>query len=103
MSILNTVFSLPAVLPVGFVGPAVAVARPLFGVGALATFFMMFRPLIVGVFQAIKLVFSPRLSLEERRERQSLRRVAMLNKLARDFDQFEPSQAAELRMLASRD
>ncbi len=96
-------FAFPAVFPAGFVGPAVAVARPLFGVGALTTFFVMFRPLIVGVLQAAKLVFNPRLSLEERRGRQTLRRAAMLNKLARDFDQFEPNQAAELRLLASRD
>jgi hypothetical protein len=99
MSILNTVFAFPA----GFVAPAVAVARPLFGAGALMTFFMMFKPLITGVLQAVKLVFSPRLSLEERRQRQTLRRVSMLHRLAREFDHYEPSQAAELRMLASRD
>jgi len=102
MSFFISAFSLSA-LPAAFIGPAVAVARPMFGVGALMTVGMVFKPMLIGVVQATRLVFRPRLSLEERKSRQALRRVAMLNRMARDFDQFQPNQAAELRMLASRD
>ena len=77
-------------------------ARPLVGLGALATFFVMFKPMLLGVFQAIRLVFNPRLTLEERNSRRKLQGVLMLNRMARDIEQFEPSQAAELRQLASR-
>jgi hypothetical protein len=77
-------------------------ARPLFGLGALATFFVMFKPMLLGMFQAIRLVFSPRLTLEERNSRRTLQGVLMLNRMARDIEQFEPNQAAELRQLASR-
>ena len=85
-----------------FAGPAAMVARPLFGLGALATFFVMFRPLVMGVFQAIRLTIFPRLTLEERNSRRTLQGVLMLNRMARDIEQFEPNQAAELRQLASR-
>ncbi len=83
-------------------GSAAMYARPLFGLGALATFLMMFKPMVMGVFQAIRLVLSPRLTLEERNSRRKLQGVLMLNRMARDVEQFEPNQAAELRQLASR-
>ena len=79
-----------------------AVARPLFGAGALMTFFMMFKPMIVGVLQAIRLAFSPRQTLEERNGRRTLAGVLMLNRMARDLDQTDPNLAAELRLLAGR-
>lgn len=83
-------------------GSAVIYARPLFGLGALATMLMMFKPMIVGVLQAIRLVFRPRLTLEERNGRRTLQGVLMLNRMARDLESREPNQAAELRQLASR-
>ena len=81
---------------------AVMYARPLFGLGALAAFFMMFKPMLLGLLQAARLVFSPRLTLEERKSRRTLQGVLMLNRMARDIEQFEPNQAAELRQLAGR-
>ncbi len=83
-------------------GSAVVYARPLFGLGALATMLMMFKPMVVGVFQAIRLMFSPRLTLEERNSHRTLQGVLMLNRMARDLEGREPNQAAELRQLASR-
>lgn len=96
--------------PVQAAGPAVQtfarvamnVARPVFGVGALMTILMMFKPLVKGMFQAVRLVVSPRLSLEERNSRRTLHDVLMLNRMARELDQSQPNQAAELRWLASR-
>ena len=83
-------------------GSAAVYARPLFGLGALATMLMVFKPMVVGMFQAIRLVFSPRLSLEDRKSRRTLHDVLMLNRMARELDQTQPNQAAELRYLASR-
>lgn len=92
----------PAQALQAFAGSAAIYVRPLFGLGALATFFMMFRPMIVGMFQAVRLMLSPRLTLEERNSRRMLQGVLMLNRMARDIEQYEPAQAAELRQLASR-
>ncbi|MBV8666279.1 MAG: hypothetical protein JO269_07330 [Burkholderiaceae bacterium] len=89
--------------PLALAGPALAVARPLFGAGLLVALGTVFKPLLLGVVRAVQLVFSPRLTLEQRRGRQTLHRVLMLNSLAREFDRYEPNQAAELRMLATRD
>ncbi len=69
---------------------------------ALMLLLTIFRPMVVGVFQAVRLVFSPRLTLEERNGRRILQGVLTLNRMARDLESSEPSQAAELRQLASR-
>jgi hypothetical protein len=105
MSIFHIVYPVQAALPAAqsFFSTAAAVARPVFGAGALMTVLMVFRPLVVGVLQAIGLLLRPRLSLEERENRRALRSTLMLNRMARDFDQTQPNQAAELRYLATRD
>jgi hypothetical protein len=104
MTIFNIIYPVQAALPYvrTFFGSASTVARPLFGLGALMSVLMLFKPLLLGVLQAIRLVFSPRLSLEQRNEQRTLRGVLILNRMARDLDQSQPNQAAELRMLASR-
>jgi hypothetical protein len=94
--------SYPAQAVQAFAGSAMVYARPLFGLGALATMLMVFKPMVVGVLQAIRLVFRPRLTLEERNGRRILQGVLMLNSMARDLESREPNQAAELRQLASR-
>lgn len=78
------------------------IARPLFGAGALMTVYMMFKPMLLGMLQAVRLVVSPRQTLEERNSRRTLAGVLMLNRMARDLDNTDPSQAAELRLLAGR-
>jgi hypothetical protein len=104
MSIAMLTYPVQAALPGAqfFFSNFFAVARPLFGAGALMTFFMMFKPMIVGVLQAVRLTFAPRQTLEERNSRRTLAGVLMLNRMARDLDQSDPSQAAELRLLAGR-
>jgi hypothetical protein len=104
MTIFQIIYPAQAALPFArtFLSSASTVARPLFGVGALMSVLMVFKPLLLGVLQAIRLVFKPRRSLEERNEQRTLRGVLMLNRMARDLDQSQPNQAAELRMLASR-
>jgi hypothetical protein len=104
MSIFNIIYPVQAALPFvrTFLSSASTVARPVFGLGALMSVLMLFKPLLLGIVQAIRLVFNPRRTLEERNEQRTLRGVLMLNRMARDLDQSQPSQAAELRMLASR-
>lgn len=85
-----------------FFSSAFALARPMFGAGAFMTVVMMFKPMLVGVLKAVRLTFSPRQTLEERNSRRTLRGVLMLNRMARELDNIDPSQAAELRLLAGR-
>lgn len=103
MSLLS--FALPiAALPAAeaFAGTAVSVARPLLGLGMLAALMVMFKPLLVGLLRAALLVISPRRSIEERNARRLLKSALMLNRMAREMEDTQPNQAAELRWLASR-
>lgn len=105
MSFLTTVaIPLQAALPYAqsTLRVAGAVGRPLLGFGALMSFFVFFRPLIAGAFHAVKLMFSPAQSLEERKGRRTLSGILMLNRMANDLDESQPNLAAELRLLAGR-
>ena len=81
---------------------AVTYARPLLGLGALVTLFMIFKPMVLGVLHAAWLAVKPHESLEQRNIRSKLEGVLMLNRMARELDCIQPSLAAELRLLASR-
>ena len=104
MSFLTLAFPIQAAIPAAqtFAGTAVSVARPLLGFGALAAVLVMFKPLLVGLLRAALLVLKPRRSLEERASRRTLQSVLMLNRMARDVENLQPSLAAELRYFASR-
>lgn len=97
MSVLSIAFPVEA-----FAANALAVARPLLGLGVLAALMVVFKPLLVGLLRAALLVIKPRKSLEERSRRSMLQSVMMLNRMARDLDRVEPSLANELRAIASR-
>ncbi|MDB5852206.1 MAG: hypothetical protein JWR22_247 [Herminiimonas sp.] len=81
---------------------AVGSARPALGFGAVAAFLVIFKPLIGGFLRAALLVFSPRHSLAKRQAVQRRNGVLFLNRLARQYDDVQPSLAAEMRSLASR-
>ncbi|HYD96959.1 MAG TPA: hypothetical protein VEC01_16645 [Noviherbaspirillum sp.] len=81
---------------------AMAISRPLLGLGVLAAVMVMFKPLLVGLLRAALLVVKPRKSLEERAARSMLESVMMLNRMARDLDRTQPGLANELRALAAR-
>jgi hypothetical protein len=87
-------------------GPAAQVLmnalRPLIGLGLVATMVMVFKPLIAGVLQALLLLLAPRQTRERRAADQRFQGVLALHRIARDFEATQPSQAAELRQLASR-
>jgi len=97
MSVLSLAFPAEA-----FAANAMAVARPLLGLGVLAALMVVFKPLLVGMLRAALLVVKPRKSLEERSQRSMMQSVLMLNRMARDLDRVEPSLANELRAIASR-
>jgi hypothetical protein len=97
MSVLSLAFPAEAIA-----ANALAIARPLLGLGVLAALMVVFKPLLVGMLRAALLVIKPRKSLEERSQRSMLQSVLMLNRMARDFDAVQPSLANELRAIASR-
>jgi hypothetical protein len=77
-------------------------ARPLLGLGAVAALVFTFKPLLVGLMRAALLVINPRKSIEERNARRLLKSAAMLNRMARNLENTDPSLASELRSVASR-
>jgi hypothetical protein len=104
MSILSIAFPAEAALPAlqAFAGTAVSAVRPVIGLGIVAAFLLAFRPLLIGLLRAALLVIKPRQTLEQRSERRILQSVLLLNRMARELDGLDPSQASELRALAAR-
>lgn len=78
-------------------------ARPLLGLGAIVTFLMIFKPLMLGLARAAWLAIKPRQSLEQRHLQRKLFGVLMLNRLATEYERSQPNLAAEMRLLAGRD
>ena len=92
--------ALPAVR--SFAGSMAGATRPLFGLGVLVTFLMMFKPLVSGLLRAAMMIVAPRKSGARLARQAQLRDTAMLHRMARELDQSQPSLAAELRGFASR-
>lgn len=84
------------------VSSVVGAARPLLGMGILATMLVVFKPLITGLLRAALLVISPRQTKDEKVASRNLRNMLAIHRVARDLDSSSPSMAAELRALASR-
>lgn len=105
MSIWALAFPAEAAIPVveTLALTAARMSRPLLGVGLGAGLLVLFKPLLIGLLQAALLVVRPRRTLEQRSARQNLRDMLLLYRLARQYDESQPNQAAELRALASRD
>jgi hypothetical protein len=101
MSILSIAFPFESAVMIG--GVVAGAARPILGLGAFASLLLYFKPLLKGLLKATLLAISPRKSLEERRLLDRVRGARMLQRLAADYDRFQPNLAAELRQLASRD
>lgn len=97
MSLVQLINPLQMALPV-----VINIGRPLLGFGALMSVFVFFRPLLLGVLHAAKLLVAPARSLEDRKGLRKLSGVLMLNRMANDLDASQPNLAAELRLLAGR-
>lgn len=104
MSVLALAFPVETAFPMAqaFARVAIGAVRPILGFGALATFLVLFKPLIAGFLRAALLVVSPRQPLAQRKAKQKRNGIQYLQRLARQYDDVQPSLAAELRSLASR-
>lgn len=105
MSFLNLAFPAETAIPFAqtLIGLLAAYMRPALGLGALVTFLMVFKPLIMGLAQAAVLVFKPRKSLEQRILAHKFSGKRMLNRMANEYSMTQPNFAAELRNMAARD
>lgn len=105
MNFLSLGIPFEAVAPVAnsFAGAAASAARPLIGLGIFATLLVLFKPLLTGLLRAAMLFFTPRFSLEERRQRAHVKDVLEVNRVARSLERQHPGLAAELRAMALRD
>lgn len=104
MMFLNIAFPAGSALSVAqfAISGLAAAARPLLGLGILATMLLVFRPILSGLLRATWLSIFPKLSREERAARRTLRTAMTLNRIARDTDACSPAMAAELRAMAGR-
>ncbi|HYD78855.1 MAG TPA: hypothetical protein VEC06_03525 [Paucimonas sp.] len=82
--------------------PAASIARPLLGLGLIGALIMIFQPLLVGLLRAALLLVMPRPSRAERKASKTLRSMLTLNRMAREYEDSDPSLAAEFRALAAR-
>ena len=87
---------------VALISPVASIVRPLIGLGLLATFAMLFKPLLVGLLRAGIMLIKPRVQVVEETERQRVRGILQLTRMARDLDATQPGLAQELRHLAAR-
>ncbi|MEB0135925.1 hypothetical protein QN362_11355 [Actimicrobium sp. CCC2.4] len=105
MSILAIAFPAQSAIPVAqaVISSIIVAARPLLGIGAVLTLFLIFKPLLLGLARASLVALKPRKSLEQRSIRSHLRGMLILNRMAQDLDISQPNMASELRAVASRD
>ena len=104
MTFLNIAFPAASALPVSQIAiSAFAVAaRPLLGLGILATMLIVFKPMLLGMLRAALLVINPKKSREEKTATRNLRNMLTIRRIANDLDGSSPNMAAELRALAAR-
>ena len=101
MSIFTIVLPFQAALPTVETVAAASVARPLLGLGILATLLMMFKPLLTGLLRTGLFIFTPRAALQQGTGRRTLQNVEMLNNTVRELETSQPNLAAELRSMAA--
>ena len=94
MSIATNLFQATAGLPV------LPLVQGALGMSTLAGLIMFFKPLLTGIARALVLMVRPRLSKEERAARNQMRNAQLFKRMINASQ--DPSQAAELRALASR-
>lgn len=104
MSILTFAYPVQSVLPLvrTSAGVVLGAARPLFGLGVVVTFLMVFKPMLSGLLRAALMIVTPRPRSATRMQRAHLRDTLMLNRMANELGDSQPSLAAELRGFASR-
>lgn len=84
-------------------GAASDMMHPVLTLAIMAALFFVFRPLLAGVVRATVMLVIPRRSLERRKQDHHYDGIRILNRMAQDYSCSQPSFAAELRSIASRD
>lgn len=104
MNFLNIAFPATSALPVAqmAISTLVGAARPLLGLGIVATLLIVFKPLIYGMLQAMLVLLHPKLTREQKTAKRNLRNISAIRRVANELDNTSPNMAAELRALASR-
>lgn len=104
MSFLNLTFPAVSALPAAQVALSTiaGAARPLLGLGIIATMLVVFKPLIAGLLHAALLLLQPKLTREQKTASRNLNNLLTVRRISNDFDSASPSMAAELRALAAR-
>ena len=104
MTFLNIAFPAASALPISqfTISSVLASLRPLLGLGMIATLMLIFKPLLIGVFRAISLLFSPAKTREQKSALRNLANILAIRRVANDLDRSSPNMAAELRALAAR-
>ncbi len=104
MSFLTIAFPAVSALPVSqaAVSAVVMNARPLLGLGILATMLYVFKPLLAGMLRAAVLAIVPNKTREEKSALRTLRTVLTLRRMANQAAEFSPGMAAELNAMAAR-
>ena len=94
---MSTIVSAAQLMPLS-VGDALQL---LLACAAAVGFLVLFKPLLRGIALAALLVVKPKLTKEQRLQRQQMRDAALLKKVINSH-KTSPSEAAELQALASR-
>ena len=104
MSFLTTAFPVASALPVSQIAISAfaGAARPLLGLGILATMLLVFKPMLSGMLRAAVLLISPKKSREEKTGLRNLRNMLTIRRIANELDGTSPNMAAELRAMAAR-
>lgn len=104
MNFLNIAFPASSALPVAeiAISAIVAAARPLLGLGVLATMLVAFKPLLLGMVRAALLLVHPSKTREQKSALRNLSNLRAIHQVANNLDSSSPAMAAELRALASR-
>lgn len=82
-----------------------SIASPLqavLGFSSLATLAFVFKPLLTGVFRALKMAIKPSLNKEQRLARAYYRNAMTLHAMASSNEALSPNLVAELRALSGR-
>ena len=105
MNFLTIGISFEAAVPLAnsVIGAASAMSRPLLGLGVFATLLVLFKPLITTLYRGGLHLAAARKLIEERHSQVRMDDQLAIDRYARSIQNQQPTLAAELRSIASRD
>lgn len=85
------------------IGAASTMSRPLLGLGVFATLLVLLKPLVAALYQGSLHVAAVSKLIEERHSQVRMDDRLAIDRYARSIQNQQPTLAAELRSIASRD